>query len=71
MVYYLRLEVYMETKKIVGRPAGRVKTAKIEISIDPKVKDEFMKIVHNEGGTASGTIGMWIYEYINKSKNER
>lgn len=60
----------MNTKKVVGRPAGRVKTAKIEISIDPKVKAEFMEKVHNDGGTASGIIGMWIHEYINNSKME-
>lgn len=58
-------------KKMVGRPAGRIKTAKIEISIDPKVKDEFMKLVHNEGTTASGIIGMWIHDYINNAKTER
>ena len=27
-----------------GRPAGRKKTAKIEISIEPMVKDEFMEL---------------------------
>ena len=29
-------------KSNCGRPAGRIKTAKIEISIEPTVKDEFM-----------------------------
>ena len=29
-------------KNNCGRPAGRIKTAKIEISIEPTVKDEFM-----------------------------
>ena len=55
-------------KNNCGRPAGRRKTAKIEISIEPTVKDEFMKILHDEGKTASVEIGLWIREYIkNKS----
>ena len=55
-------------KNNCGRPAGRRKTAKIEISIEPSVKDEFMKILHDEGKTASVEIGLWIREYIkNKS----
>lgn len=51
-------------KNNCGRPAGRRKTAKIEISIEPSVKDEFMKILHDEGKTASVEIGLWIREYI-------
>ena len=58
-------------KKTVGRPVGRIKTAKIEISIDPKVKAEFMEIVHSEGNAASGLIGMWIYDYISNINAER
>lgn len=36
-------------KSNCGRPAGRIKTAKIEISIEPAVKDEFMTLLRNEG----------------------
>ena len=59
-------------KNNCGRPAGRRKTAKIEISIEPAVKDEFMALLRNEGKTASVEIGLWIREYIknNKSKEE-
>lgn len=58
-------------KNNCGRPAGRRKTAKIEISIEPYVKDEFMKILHDEGKTASVEIGLWIREYIkNNSPKE-
>ena len=39
--------------KNCGRPAGRRKTAKIEIAIEPEVKDEFMNICYEEGLTAS------------------
>lgn len=47
-------------KSNCGRPAGRIKTAKIEISIEPAVKDEFMTLLRNEGKTASVEIGLWI-----------
>lgn len=58
---------------ICGRPAGRKKTAKIEISIEPMVKDEFMELLHNEGKSASVEIGLWIREYIrnNRLKEEK
>lgn len=53
-----------------GRPAGRKKTAKIEISIEPAIKDEFMALIHNEGKTASVEIGLWIREYIKNNGNK-
>jgi len=55
-------------KSNCGRPAGRRKTAKIEISIEPTVKEEFMTILHNEGKTASVEIGLWIRDYIKNAK---
>lgn len=55
-------------KSTCGRPAGRRKTAKIEISIEPAVKDEFMTLLHSEGKTASVEIGLWIREYIKNNK---
>lgn len=51
-------------KSNCGRPAGRRKTAKIEISIEPSVKDEFMKLLRSEGKSASVEIGLWIRDYI-------
>ncbi len=54
--------------KSCGRPAGRKKTAKIEIVIEPKLKEEFMNSLHNEGKTASVQIGLWIRDYL---KNNR
>ena len=47
-----------------GRPAGRRKTAKIEISIEPSVKEEFMNLMRVQGKTASVEIGLWIREYL-------
>ena len=57
-------------KSNCGRPAGRVKTAKIEISIEPSVKDEFMTLLHKEGKTAAVEIGLWIRDYIKNNKLE-
>jgi len=54
-----------------GRPAGRRKTAKIEITIEPAVKEEFMKMLHDEGKTASVEIGSWIREYLKDNKQKR
>ena len=51
-----------------GRPAGRKKTAKIEVSIEPSIKKEFMDILHRDGKAASIEIGQWIREYIKNSK---
>jgi len=59
----------METKTTVGRPAGRKKTSKIEVSLEPEIKSMFMKILQEEGKTASVEIGQWIRSYI-KEKSE-
>lgn len=53
-----------------GRPAGRMKTAKIEIAIEPEIKEEFMEIIRSEGKRASIEIGVWIREYIKNHKDQ-
>lgn len=53
-----------------GRPAGRRKTAKIEIALEPEVKDEFMTICYEEGRTASTQLYQYIREYIKLYKKE-
>lgn len=53
-----------------GRPAGRIKTAKIEIALEPSVKEDFMTLLHSEGKTASVQIGEWVKEYIAASKKQ-
>ena len=53
-----------------GRPAGRKKTAKIEVVIEPAIKEEFMKIIASEGKTASVEIGCWIRQYIKEMQTE-
>ena len=62
----------MVSKKINGggRPAGRRKTAKIEISIEPVIKDEFMQLMHEQGKSASVEICTWIREYLKKNRQE-
>ena len=56
--------------KNCGRPAGRRKTAKIEIALEPEVKDEFMTICHQEGRTASTQLYQYIREFIKGYKKE-
>jgi hypothetical protein len=58
------------SKKVYGRPAGRLKTAKIEIAIEPDIKEEFMYLLQNEGKKASIEIGIWIREYIKTRKEQ-
>ena len=53
-----------------GRPSGRIKTAKIEITLEPSVKEDFMTLLHSEGKNASVQIGEWIKDYIAASKNQ-
>ena len=55
-------------KKSCGRPCGRLKTAKIEVSIEPEIKDAFMEKLRSEGKKASTEIGMWIRDYIKEEK---
>ena len=53
-----------------GRPPGRKKTSKIEVSIEPNVKAEFMELLYKDGKTASVEIGHWIRDYIKENKEE-
>lgn len=57
--------------KNCGRPQGRKKTAKIEISIEPDVKHEFMEILSSEGRNASTEICRWIRDYIKKNREHK
>ena len=53
-----------------GRPAGRKKTAKIEVVIEPEIKEKFMELIASGGKTASVEIGGWIRQYIKKQSIE-
>lgn len=59
----------MSTKKR-GRPAGKIKTSKIEITVEPEIKNEFMSIVHENGQYCSVIIRDWIVEYIASNKKQ-
>ncbi|WP_298840078.1 antitoxin [Clostridium sp.] len=50
----------------VGRPAGEVKTAKIEVKLEPKMKSEFQRLVKEKGSNSSVTICELISEYIKR-----
>ena len=56
------------TKSRGGRPAGRKKTAKIEIVLEPNIKAEFMELISSEGKNDSVEIGAWIRQYIKATK---
>ncbi len=59
-----------KSKSACGRPAGRKKTAKIEVVIEPEIKEAFMKIISSEGKSASVEIGGWIRRYIKEANRE-
>jgi hypothetical protein len=59
-----------EKINVGGRPKGRKKTSKIEIAIEPRIKQKFMDLVALEGMTASGQICNWIREYIRKHEED-
>ncbi len=66
------MECKMITKSNVGgRPKGRKKTSKIEVSIEPDIKEEFMQLLSAEGMTASGQICNWIREYIKEHEEKK
>jgi hypothetical protein len=63
--------IYVTRKESkVGRPPGRKKTSKIEILLEPELKDNFMMYLHEENKCASVQIREWIVKYItNNEKN--
>ena len=54
----------MERHNAGGRPPGRKKTSKIEVALEPEIKEKFMQQMKEEGKTASVEIGLWIRKYI-------
>lgn len=57
----------MQKNKCSGRPPGRKKTAKIEVSIEPKTKEIFFSILQQNGKCASVEICNWIDAFIKSS----
>lgn len=54
-----------------GRPSGRTKTAKIEVTIEPDIKDAFMQKLASEGKKASTEIGSWIRDYLKNDEEKK
>ncbi len=50
----------------VGRPAGLVKSEKIEVKISPDMKKAFQYTVRKKGSNASTKICEMISEYLTK-----
>lgn len=62
----------MEKKiNVGGRPMGRIKTAKIEVAIEPEIKNAFMRKLASEGKKASTEISMWIREYLKNDEEKK
>lgn len=57
-------------KRSCGRPAGRKKIAKIEISIEPEIKNKFMELLHAQGRTASVELCSWIRRYVESEERK-
>ena len=68
--FYLSYALFFLLPFINNTIKEEITTAKIEISIEPAVKDEFMTLLRNEGKTASVEIGLWIRDYIKNNKLE-
>ena len=50
----------------IGRPAGPIKTEKIEVKISPEMKKAFQDTVRKKGSNASTKICEMIAEYLTK-----
>lgn len=53
-----------------GRPAGKVKTSKIEITVEPELKNDFMSIVHEKNQYCSVLIREWMIDYVTRNKKQ-
>lgn len=51
-----------------GRPAGKKKTSKLEVSLEPELKSEFMSLLKEENKYCSIVIREWIVNYIIENK---
>jgi hypothetical protein len=59
----------MSTRKL-GRPSGKVKTAKIEITIEPEIKERFMEMLHTQNKQASVVLREWIINSLELSNRK-
>lgn len=67
----MKNKIEITTESRCGRPPGKRKTAKIEIALEPEIKNEFMTICYEEGCSASTQLYQYIREFIKTHKKER
>lgn len=53
-----------------GRPSGKIKTSKIEITVEPELKEQFMTLVHDNNQYCSILIREWIIDYIVRNEKQ-
>ncbi|TQR11655.1 antitoxin [Psychrobacillus soli] len=53
-----------------GRPSGKIKTSKIEIIVEPDLKEQFMTLVHSNNQYCSILIREWIIDYIDRNNKQ-
>lgn len=51
-----------------GRPKGAKKTSKIQIMIEPEIKEEFTRIAESNGSNVSMKIHEFIFKYIRENR---
>lgn len=54
-----------------GRPKGQKKTSRIQIMIEPEIKEEFRRITESNGSNPSVKICELIIEYIKENNKKR
>lgn len=57
----------MEKQSNCGRPAGRKKTSKIEVSIEPEVKEVFMQLLHQDGKQHLLRLGVGLENILKRT----
>lgn len=55
-------------KKKIGRPKGQNKTSRLEIMINPKIKEKFVKLTKSMGSNPSVKINEMIIKYITENE---
>lgn len=53
-----------------GRPKGQKKTSKIQVMIEPEIKEEFRRITESNGSNPSVKICELIVEYIKENSGK-
>lgn len=57
-------------KKKIGRPKGQNKTSRLEIMINPDIKNKFVKITKSMGSNPSVKINEMIIKFISENEDK-